>query len=533
MVTIPRRRILRRLPVVLWVAIDLAAAGETGSRQTSRPADARPHVAVTDFRMAANTDVRDRWMSVALQEMIAWRLRRVDAIITVPTARLAQTQRELEADGERAIAPADTARMLGARHIVSGTCTAGVRTVSLDLTLSSPNRSQPETTGITAERLFDVLDQATGWVLDRLGASNLDEATRRLVFAAPAKTASAVEYYAKAVQAAHAGKVSDIAFYLRESGDSDPTFRETINLRARLGLTTGRAGRLGVAQAAEALQALARQANDTLDAINAEFTQGVLAVLSRQPDAAMDRFESALAKAYERRDPYMQIGAVGHLCDLLLAQTPPQVVTHAEQRSALAREYLRRAAEWQAIHLSLVTQLGDLVAKGPSAGKLALIYEQLERWDAALAMHKLAVEAARQTGLSTAEAGAWMLLGRFHSRREQWSDALEAMSRCLTLAGSDAQSVVRVALAGIYEGMDMPAEALGEYQIAYEQVGDGDDLPDQFVCLSRMAELHKRLGRRADAVAALQEAVDIAHVLKLPEEAELSEKLEQWRSQAP
>ncbi len=111
--------------------------------------------------------------------------------------------------------------------------------------------------------------------------------------------------------------------------------------------------------------------------------------------------------------------------------------------------------------------------------------------------------------------------------------ALEATSRCLTLAGSDAQPVVRVALAGIYEAMDMPTEALGEYQLAYEQVGEGDDLPDQFVCLSRMAELHKRLGRRADAVGALQEAVDIAHVLKLPEEAELSEKLEQWRSQAP
>ena len=107
------------------------------------------------------------------------------------------------------------------------------------------------------------------------------------------------------------------------------------------------------------------------------------------------------------------------------------------------------------------------------------------------------------------------------------------MSRCLTLAGSDAQSVVRVALAGIYEAMDMPAEALGEYQLAYEQVSEGDDLPDQFVCLSRMAELNNRLGRRADAVGALQEAVDIAHVLKLPEESELREKLEQWKLQSP
>ncbi|MCH8849622.1 MAG: hypothetical protein IIC89_02205 [Chloroflexi bacterium] len=46
-------------------------------------------MAVTGFRMAENTDARDRWMSVALQEMIAWRLRRVDTIIAVPTARLA------------------------------------------------------------------------------------------------------------------------------------------------------------------------------------------------------------------------------------------------------------------------------------------------------------------------------------------------------------------------------------------------------------------------------------------------------------
>ena len=48
-----------------------------------------------------------------------------------------------------------------------------------------------------------------------------------------------------------------------------------------------------------------------------------------------------------------------------------------------------------------------------------------------------------------------------------------------------------------------------------------------------MAPLHKRAGRMTDALAALQEAIDIAHVLKLPKETELREMLKQWTAEEP
>ena len=511
----------------------LAAAAASLALTVIASADSRPHVAVADFRMAEGTNTRDLWMSVAIQETIAWRLRRIGTLVTLPTARLMQAQRDIRSDESGSPSLADIVRMLGARHIVSAVCTAGVSTVSLDLSLSLAGTAVPRTTSLSADQIFDLLDQATRWILEQLGPPTLDEPTQRLIFAAPARSPTALEYYAKAIQAARSENMRDVAFYVREAADSDPTFREIANLRARLALTAGRAGRADAARAARYLDQLARRAGDPLDRINAELNQGVLAVVTRQVDLAMDRFESALALAHRQSDLYMQVAAVGHICDLLLAVNLPRSVTEPEHRESLKREQYRRAADWQSIHLSLVTELRDLLATGPSAGKLAMIHEQLENWDEALSMHKRAIEASRQTGLSTPQAGAWMLLGRLHIRREKWADALDAVSRCLSFARPGAEPAVRVTLGGIYEAMDLPTEALGQYQLAYEHIRDGDDLRDQFTCLSKMAPLHKRAGRMTDALAALQEAIDIAHVLKLPKETELREMLKQWTAEEP
>ncbi len=478
-------------------------------------------------------------MPVAIEETLTWRLRRVASLVTVPTARLTQARREFadETAADKAGAPISAehiARLLGAQRFVSGVCrtTAG-RSVTLDLRVTGEGRPPAQTT-IAAESLFHALDEATRWLLDQLGAaSTLDAATRELIFVPPCRTPTALEYYAKAVMAARDGKMTDVGHYIEQSLSYDTTFREALHMRSRLAINLGRAGEMEAARGMIALGELARRANDPLDRFNAELGEGIVAAMSRNVDGALGRFESAMTIGFERRDPYEQIAAAGHLSDLYLALRPPADVEDEQRRKRLAGELLGRAAEWQSIHLDLVRGLGDVPAEGPSATKLALIREELEQWPEALALHRQALAAAERTGLQRPQAGAWMLLAQHHSRRKQWSEALDAAGRCLALSREADAPAARVMLAEVQEAMEMPAEALGQYELAYAAIRDGDKLRDQLVCLRKMAELRMRLGRRREAIAAQREAIDVAHALELPEETELRRTLEAWEAGGP
>ena len=94
--------------LALTVVASIAAAVPQ-TEQAPRSAGSRSHVAVAEFRMAEGTNARDLWMSVAFQEVIAWRLRRIKTLITVPTARLMQSQREIQSDEGRSTPLADIA----------------------------------------------------------------------------------------------------------------------------------------------------------------------------------------------------------------------------------------------------------------------------------------------------------------------------------------------------------------------------------------------------------------------------------------
>ncbi|MCH8808147.1 MAG: hypothetical protein IH986_18945, partial [Planctomycetes bacterium] len=65
---------------------------------------------------------------------------------------------------------------------------------------------------------------------------------------------------------------------------------------------------------------------------------------------------------------------------------------------------------------------------------------------------------------------------------------------------------------------------------AYKEVGATDDLNNQYVCVREIASLRMQLEQREQALVALQEAIDIAHVLNLPEEAQLRERLAGWQA---
>jgi tetratricopeptide (TPR) repeat protein len=464
-------------------------------------------------------------------------LRRVPGLTVVPTVRVHQARQELaEADEDP---PAEWSRvvaLLGTQRWLKGTCAGQLNALTLDLELARVG--QPEAASarvkLGPQRLFDLIDEATRWALSRLDVTRISKATEQLVFAPPAAIPSALEYYTRALAAARSGDLRDAAHYAQRAVDYDPGFCPALLLMAKIELRASSAGQARAAVYLRRVKELAVERGDAVSETEFELAQGLLLMMTRSFEPARQRFEIALATAFERGDAYGQIAALNSLCDLWLSYEPPaRVELPAEALRRFDTQKLRRAAEWQRLVLQMLVQFGDVVGEAPAANKLALIYERLEEPELALELHKQSVAAAQRTGSLRNEAAGWLFLGQWYRQQQRWSEALEAASRCLALARGNAKPIVRIMLAEIYRGMSLPQDALGQYEAAYEALADGDNLMDQFRCLRGIAELHMELGERGAAIRSLAEALDIARVLGLAEADGIRAQLEQWKSVGP
>jgi tetratricopeptide (TPR) repeat protein len=489
-------------------------------------------LAVVDFEAAPGGDPRDAWVPVALEELLARRLRYVPGLLVVPTVRLYQGRNELQEPGAAPPPWVEVLRGLGAGYWLSGRCQGAGDAVSVELVLQPVGESVPTEQRVTipAARLFETLDQATRWVLERLRITALEEAVTEQVFRLPSRSPSAVEYYARAFSAMRADKPRDALRYASQSLDSDKRFRPALALLAQLELQLGPSGRGSAGRRLRALADLARLENDALDRARAEIGQSLLLQVEGAFEAACTRAETALALAYEQRDVYGQLAAITAISDAyLLRPVPSTPELPPEARETLARQSLRHAADWQSELVEMLDRLGDLLGGLPAASKLALIYEQLEEPEQALKTHQRALAMANRLGSRRHQATAWLYLGQWYHDQQRWSEALDAVSRCLALADEQSKPPVRMALAAVYQAMNLHEEALAQYELAYEQVRKAEDLMSQFTCLREIASARMKLGRRELAIGTLQQAIDLAHVLELREEKRLREELETWK----
>jgi tetratricopeptide (TPR) repeat protein len=492
-------------------------------------------LAVVGFDAVEQIDPRDAWLPTAVGETLAWRLRRTPGLTVIPTTRTEQSRQELlEKAGDP---PAEWARALpltGAKLWLRGTCSGTPHQTVLDLELRSLEKADavPARTRLGPGRLFEVIDDATRWSLGQLGVARIAKDTKALIFAPPAKSPSALEYYAKALAAARREDLRDAAYYIREAVESDPGCCPAIMLLAKLELRSAAASRADAHLRQVKLVASLRQ--DVFTEVEFEITQGLALMMERSFEPARRRFETALGLARERNDPYGQLMAMNALCDYWL-NCPPSAATAPapdanEPRNAVN---LRRAAEWETRVLELLDALGDRIAAAPAANKLALIYERLNDSECAIAAHRRTIAAAKEIGSTRTEATGYLFLGQWYRRQERWPEALETISRCLALAPQDAQPMIRLTLGEVYRGMSRPRDALAEYEAARAAIHDSDDLMGQFRCLHASAELRMELGETDEAIRQLAEALDIAHALELPEEPNIRSQLAQWKGQAP
>ncbi|MBP7746237.1 MAG: tetratricopeptide repeat protein [Phycisphaerae bacterium] len=512
------------------VTVPSLAQPATSAPTAPRPAtDARPRVAVIGFEPDPAGDARDTWIPVALEELLARRLQRVPNLVIVPTLRLYQARSEL---GDPNAPPPwpDIVRGLGAGYILSGRCQGPDNAITLELTLQplAEGAAGWQTT-IPAARLFEMLDLATRWTLERFELT-LDDATRTVVLATPSRTPTAVEYYARALMATRADQSRDALRFATLALDRDKRFRPALALLAQLEMPLGPSGRGSAGRRFRALSDLARLENDPFDRVRAEIGQALLLQADDASDAAYTRAETALALAYECRDVYGQMAAVTAICDAYLLRALPINGTSSEaDREAHTRTCVQRAIEWQILLVDLLTELGDQIACLPATNKLALLYERVGDTARALELHRRTLALAEQLQSRRHQATAWLYIGEWHRVQKQWPEALAAITRCLALADEAAKPPVRIILGGVYQGMGQREEALAQFELAYEQVRKTDDLGSQFACLRQIASAHMQLGRRDKAIAALQEAIDIAHVLELREEQDLRTELHKWQ----
>jgi len=513
----------------------LAAALLTGaSAAQDAPASAGARIetlAVAGFSCAPETDARDTWMSTALEEMLAGRMRRAGGLQIIPTLHLYRASAQLRgANGE--LAPWQrTIEMVGAARCLTGIVDGhpdGLR-VQLELRDAAGKVLAQGTAG--PGKLFQVLDEATRWALGALGRSRLDADVEERVFAPPCRSTTALEYYAKALTAARKDDIREAWYFVGQSLEADSSLREAQIALAQMETRVNPAAQALAGARLQRLREAARESGDSVSEMESQLAHGELLQMHGDFDAAEGCYAAALELAKAADDLFGRLAALTSLCDvqlMRLAPVPPGATE--EERREFVTKTTAAALERQQRVLELLERAGDVISIAPAANKLAMIYEKLERPQDALRMHQRTVEAATRTGVRRLEASAWMYLSQWHARQKEWPAAVDAGKKSIALADDSVRTAGHVTLAEVYEAMDKPAEALAEYEQAFKLLESTDDLLNQMRCLRGIAQLRHKLGRVAEARSALQQAIDIAHVLDRPTlKAELEAQLAGWK----
>ncbi len=489
----------------------------------------RAAVAVLGFRSVPGTDARDTWIPVGVMETLGWRLERVPNLVATPTVRLLQAREELSTGKGDKPQPPDwrkIATVVGARRILTGTCDGYASKLTLELELINVEDGQSiAKTKIGPAPLFDVLDQATRWTLEQLGVTGLSSEVERLILSPPARSPSAIEYYAKAVQAAAARQGSAMLFNLGESIGFDAGFRPALLMQAQVDARRGPNGRAAAITKLRAAQRIVQIEQDHRDDLEIELMLGRLVLSSGSLDAALERARSALNSSIARNDPYGVTSALSLMVDVTLTPTDEASANDATAE----RERAARALEYQNLLVELTERMGDEIALSAAVYKQALLLDQLGEADKAIAGHQRTIEIAQRAGANRIEATGWLLLGEKYQRSGRLDDSLKALNRCLELAGDKAEPKLRMTIGEVLSQQQSYDAALREFEAAYSALSVSENIDAQLTCLTRIAQTLKAKGDRQGALDRMQEAVDLAAAMRSPKATELEKALQAWR----
>jgi tetratricopeptide (TPR) repeat protein len=470
-------------------------------------------------RIVADDKATEPWVGTALETGLTWHFRRHPRTDAVPIPWRDRAMRDagyLPAAAD--MPPADAkrlARLLGVRTLISGTCRTELAQIQVELQIHDVHTEQVQRCVAEGKDVRELLANAVARLVALCAPPTGPSDPVAPDMPAYSRSASAIEYYAKALRGHQTEKLSRVPFYCAQALQSDAKFRDPMILLALHEVRQGK-----VANAMRRFQQVARDAQIVGDRIDLGRAQGNLGWLYRQVgqhEVAQSYLNLAAETARQAQDRYNLATALNNLAQLAVsADQADQAVDHLRARQ------------------QLLTQLGDQLGMAPNLVFLGTVYEQLERYDEAVATHQQAIEWIHKAGPAAALPETLYHLASAYDGLEQSNLAIENYRKSLQLA--DPNDPVRIlcnnSLGLIYQKQndyDLALEAFGR---ALEGLTRSDDGQTRAVCLSNIASVYEDRGQWPQAIENLEQAVNILRGIRHPQLPQYEALLDELRGKS-
>jgi len=486
--------------------------------QTTDPVD-QQRTRFLVARIVASDKATEPWVGTALETGLAWHLRRDPPADAVPIPWRDRAMRDagyLPAAADMQLADAKRlATLLGVTTLVTGTCRTKPTQLEAELHIHDVHSETTQHCVATGKDVRELLaDAATRLFALRADAPGTPDATASEL-PAYSRSASAIEYYAKALRGHQTEQLGRVPFYCAQALQSDGKFRDAMILLALHEVRQGK-----VANAMRHFQQVVRDAQLADDRIDLARAQGNLGWLYRQlgrHEVAQRYLELATDTARQADDLYNLATALSNLAQLAVsADQPQQAVQHLRARQ------------------QLLTQLGDQLGMASNLVFLGSVYEQLEQYDEALATYQQAIEWIHKTGPAAALPEALYHLASAYEYLKQTDLAIENYRKSLQL--TDPTDPVRIlcnnSLGLIYQKQndyDLALEAFGKALEGLTRSGDGQA---RAICLSNIALVYEERAQWPQAIENLEQAVNILRGLQHPQLAQYEALLDEMRTKS-
>ncbi|HUW84703.1 MAG TPA: tetratricopeptide repeat protein [Phycisphaerae bacterium] len=486
--------------------------------QTTGPVDGHP-MRFLVARIVATDKATEPWVGTALETGLAWHLRRHPLIDAVPIPWRDRAMRDagyLPAAPNMQLADAKRlAKLLGVGSLVTGTCRTELTQLVVELQVHDMHTEQTQRCVATGKDVRELLADAVARLVAMCVPPIRPPQSVAANMPAYSRSASAIEYYAKALRGHQTEQLGRVPFYCAQALQSDGKFRDAMILLALHEVRQG-----NVANAIRRFQQVVRDAQLADDRVDLARAQGNLGWLYRQlgrHEVAQRYLELAADTARQADDPYNLATALNNLAQLAgSADQPQQAVQHLRARQ------------------QLLTQLGDQLGTAPNLVFLGTVYEQLEQYDEALATYQQAIEWIHKAGPAAALPEALSHLASAYEHLKQADLAIENYRKSLQL--SDPTDPVRIlcnnSLGLIYQKQndyDLALEAFGQALEGLTRSGDGQA---RAICLSNIAMVYEERGQWPQAIENLNQAVNILRGLQHPQLAQYEALLNEMRSKS-
>lgn len=477
-----------------------------------------PRAAVVGIVPTDDTDPRDVWIATAVEQTLAWRLQRSGLCRLVPSGRCYAARTELTS-ADKPPAWTRVLRVLGVQRQLAGTCTGPPHAATLTLRWIDVTTDRTLATArLGPQPVLPLIDDATRWILSRLGPDRLDRQTRQRLLEPLCRSAGSLEAFAEAVLASRRGDLSATADKLEQALQFEDVFLPAQLMLVQIQTQVPGVPRQRAAGNLRLLRRLARERHDDTTLALVMLTQGTLYRLRGVDEPAAKLLEQALAQARKAGASYVELVALETLADHYAARAAR---TTAEKRTAALHDAVR--TEQQA--LALARRMHDQLAELAACRRLAELARQLDDPDTELAQRKRVIELARAIDSSRHLALGEYELGRFYLHRKQAEAAITAFQACLKRVPDALRPQVLSHLAEAYALAGQLDQAIETLRKVARHLEEASALADQLACLVRLSELQQKAGRIDDARQSLQEAIDLAHALRSDREAELRKRL--------